>query len=151
MKTPTDPIMDFLESIDNPAKQFVQEVNELYPGTFPSDEDMLTDHIMGDVDITGLKLSEIQRRFVENGFTKQEIYDLECLQNEHILEKSGIVQTPSFYSEKSNLILYLRAWVEILKEQDAKEQPKAPEIKERIVYVAVPVTITKQVKTLILS
>lgn len=31
------------------------------------------------------------------------------------------------------------------------EQPKAPEVKERIVYVAVPVSITKQAKELILS
>lgn len=36
--------------VSNPAKEFVSEVNKLFPGTFPPKADMDYEAIMGDID-----------------------------------------------------------------------------------------------------
>lgn len=42
----------FIEQLENqtPAMVFVQQVNECFPGTFQTDEEMREQHIMGDID-----------------------------------------------------------------------------------------------------
>ncbi len=113
----------------------------------------------GECAITGLKISTIQRELVNAGFTKKDIRELEKLANQDIAKRIGehINSDNTFvkysfmdsylpngnfkYADKATLIKYLRAWVEILEEEKPKEIPQP-----KIVYVAVPVTITEQAK-----
>lgn len=107
--------------------------------------------------VTGLYFSDVQRILRDLGFTASELCELEFLGNPQIAEKIGWITHKTLHGNellsdnifsKSNLLKYLRAWIELLREEDAKE---SPEVKERIVYVAVPVSITEQTKELILS
>jgi hypothetical protein len=110
---------------------------------------------------TNLPLPLVFQKLKDAGFTHLELQELEWLGNEIILNKIGekklILNGISFikdskYSNKKTLIKYLKAWVEILEEEQTKTQNKLPEIKEvvkpreRISYVAVPETITQDMK-----
>lgn len=112
----------------------------------------------GQCAITGLPFSIVRDRMLEHGFVRKEIIELENLSNKEIRVRANLRidnHTKLDYGsiafddrgKKETLLKYLRAWVSILNEQDAKE----PELKERIVYVSVPVTISEQAKELITS
>lgn len=95
----------------------------------------------------------------EAGFVWDELKELEDLSNKQICERGGIWfpvdfngRTINRYREsKEYLLSYLRAWVEILKEQIPvqEKEPKPERIKT--VYVSVPETIKEQSKELVLS
>lgn len=93
--------------------------------------------------VTGLPFGNIQHILLENGFTKQDILDLEWLANKDICKKIGVDRDieagfakngQSAYDKKEYLILYLAEWISQLE----AEPPKT----ERI-YI--PVLIDKEV------
>lgn len=120
-------------------------------GTFSSNAFCIT---------TNLPLPEVFQVLKDAGFTHQELLELEYLENEKIagimwrkLSKtlSGcIAMSNEQYANKSSLILYLKAWVGVLKEEE-QTPISTPQVKEKTVYVAVPVSIKEQAKELILS
>lgn len=91
---------------------------------------------------TNEPLPEVYAALRDAEFTDSEMKELELLKSPQILKKIGVAELK--HSDKSHLISYLKAWVEILKEDK-------PEVKEKIRYVSVPETITEQTKELILQ
>ena len=117
---------------------------------------------------TGIEVPEIFKTLSECGFSHNDLIELEFLSNTSILSKLGqtsrynefieaYVISSSEFDNKGTLIKYLKAWVQILKEEqptvtNVEPQPKT-ETKpvEKIRYVSVPTTITEKQKELILN
>lgn len=97
---------------------------------------------------TGLPMPLVFQSLKDTGFTHQELEELEFLGNPKIAERCGfkpeyhgeVMIAHGHFSKKPSVISYLKAWVEILKEEEVKIEVK-PEIKEIIRYVAVSETI----------
>jgi hypothetical protein len=70
--------------------------------------------------VTGEPLSNVFKVLKESGLRPEDIVHLEYLNNKAILEISGIKKESKYFTQKTNLILYLKAWVKIL-EQDYDE------------------------------
>lgn len=64
--------------------------------------------------VTGRPVHGILQNLKEEGFLPEDIVHLEYLNNPAILELSGIDISKDYYSKKDNLILYLKAWNQIL-------------------------------------
>lgn len=121
-----------------------------YPGTFSGRAVCIT---------TGIDLPEVFGALKEAGFTYRELGELEFLGNIPIAEKAGLRAfhykddwnaAHSQFQVKKNVIKYLKAWVEILKQQEVKEpEPIQQPERTRIVYVSVPETIKEQAEQLI--
>lgn len=72
--------------------------------------------------ITGLKIGRVQKALLGAGFGKHDLLQLEYLSNSDILARCCIDnENGDYWRRKSNLLRYLRAWIEILKEEDEKE------------------------------
>lgn len=109
---------------------------------------------------TNLPLPEVFQVLKDAGFTYQELLDLEYLGNGKIVGIMGrelsktlsgcIAMSNNQHTDKSSLILYLKTWVRILKEEE-QTPISTPQVKEKTVYVSVPVSIKEQAKELILS
>lgn len=71
-------------------------------------------------DITGKSTSQIFKDLTENGMTVEDITHLEYLENKAILKRADIrvLFHKNYYKKKKNLIKYLKAWVNILEEQE---------------------------------
>ena len=91
--------------------------------------------------ITGFPLNEIFDTLTKTGFTKNEIDNLEQLNDKIICKKANIKILAENDQKviKDNVIKYITAWIEII-----EEAPKVEETEERIVYV----TLDKEVKEL---
>jgi hypothetical protein len=115
---------------------------------------------------TGLELPELFQSLKDAGFTFQELLGLENLSGENVIKRLGwqtyswsnrynVVYRGHSRSDKQDLITYLKAWVEILKDEqpiiETPPTPEEPKVKEIIRYVSVPQSITEQSKELILS
>jgi hypothetical protein len=100
---------------------------------------------------TGLPLPEIYKTMKSAGFTYEEMANLEILGGESILKKAGMSRYGHKIDSKPDLTRYLKAWVELLKEEQPVVTIPEPKIKEIIRYVSVPQSITEQSKELILS
>jgi hypothetical protein len=113
---------------------------------------------------TDLPLPTVFNVLKDTGFTHEDLMNLEYFGNEKIALKLGkeisyrdghpFGYKSDTFNDKKLLIKYLKAWVEILKEeQPIIETPptEEPKIKEIIRYVSVPQSITEQSKELILS
>lgn len=111
----------------------------------------------GQCPITGLMLSDIQRRLAEAGFTKIEIINLEHLSDQKIRFSAGLTAKGYeddmagrvSYTDRGEMravIKYLHAWIELLQEQTPKV-----EVREvvKIIRVAVPASISEQAKQLL--
>jgi hypothetical protein len=101
---------------------------------------------------TNMPLPKVFKALVDAGFLWEELKELEQLENKKILRRIGAEELRR--DIKENLVSYLKAWVEILKEEQpiVETQPtEEPKVKEIIRYVSVPQTITEQSKELILS
>lgn len=96
---------------------------------------------------TGEELNEVFSALKIAGFTHMELRGLELLNGKEVLDRINRIE-PLSKGNKVHAIVYLKAWVEILKEQ-LPVQPEAP--KQKTVYVSVPISITEQSKELILS
>lgn len=113
--------------------------------------------------ITGMRFGQIQEKFLEIGFTKKEIVELEWLGNEEIskithekLVKSriGDHKCSNNYNKKDSLITYLKAWVQLLENQEATKEEIKQELPKTIVrreIVKVDNSICKLAKELILN
>lgn len=98
---------------------------------------------------TGRPVAEIIKKMFDKGFTVQELIDLEWLRNPEILIRAKQlgnweVQDESAYRNKeekkdnykyesrTNLKLYLQAWLQILEEKEAKKLAKKPKVEQSI-------------------
>lgn len=108
---------------------------------------------------TGISLPIVFQKLKDSGFTFEELRNLEFLSDRVISGKAGIevgkwqlgqeTAHGKFYQKKF-LISYLKAWIEILKEQEVKQpEPVQQSERTRIVYVTVPETIKEQAEQLI--
>ncbi len=89
---------------------------------------------------TNLPLPKVFQELKDTGFTHNELMELEDLRNPIILNKLGwetfkiydrnLPKAPNARDSKESLIVYIKAWVEILQEDQ-------PPVKEIIKYVAV--------------
>lgn len=70
---------------------------------------------------TGLPVAEIFSMLVEKGFTLEEIYELEHMTDERILDKMYAKDQDILYHSKESLINYLNNWVEVLQEEEQVE------------------------------
>lgn len=78
--------------------------------------------------VTGEPMTQVFRMLASHGFTPEDVVHLEYMKNSAILQVSGIdTKAKDFYSKKSNLILYLKAWLKILEQ---KEMPTLSEKEE---------------------
>lgn len=102
---------------------------------------------------TNLELPLVFRVLKDAGFTHEELVSLEYLADATICGRLGMVVrfdsncsfSPAF-DNKEDLIKYLKVWVEILEaEQPPIKSQQVPEQKEKIRYVSVPETISKEV------
>lgn len=65
--------------------------------------------------VTGKPLHEVFELLVSYGLKMEDIVHLEYMNNKAIIEVSGIdILDKDYYTKKSNLISYLKAWVKIL-------------------------------------
>jgi len=91
------------------------------------------------------------------GFSFGELKELEDLSNYKICQRAGMWNVYDkdgrkinlFRERKEYLILYLKTWVEILKEETVAPEPV--HAKERIKYISVPESLTAQAKEVILT
>lgn len=67
---------------------------------------------------TGLSGSTIIKAFQSAGFRPEDIVHIEFLENKAILANSDIKIEEYYYTKKSNLIKYMKSWVQILENQD---------------------------------
>lgn len=105
---------------------------------------------------TNLPLPEVFQAVKDAGFTFEEMLHLEVLNNVKILVHPGLDRWSLDYKNKTDVIKYLKAWVEVLKEEsvvipEVKEPTPEPKAKEIIRYVSVPESITQQSKELLLN
>jgi|ERR1700733_684153 len=112
---------------------------------------------------TNLPLPLVFLKLKDAGFSHQDLLHLEYLGNKEILDKMGqeqyirheqefVLETISTsYKDRNNLISYLKAWVEILEEEEsnvpsevkieASKEAPTPIAREKTVYVSVPESI----------
>lgn len=81
---------------------------------------------------TGLQISVVFKVLLGIGFTLEEIGQLEHLENKKILAKTGML----VYDRKSDVIRYLRTWIEILKEETPIIEPEKSKTVYKVVRVA---------------
>jgi hypothetical protein len=93
--------------------------------------------------ITDMPLPKVFRLLKESGFEYEELKSLEFLTDKSVLLR---MKSKADYDEKDDLIAYLKAWVEILKEQEVK----TPKVERIYIPVIVPETILKD-KEIVLS
>lgn len=84
----------------------INETESLYSYTYFTN--------IGHCSVTGMPFCKVQAMFIQLGFTKNDIINLEKLSDETILSKAGNLKN---YANKNNLIKYLTAWIEILEEE----------------------------------
>lgn len=104
---------------------------------------------------TDLPLPEVFQKLKDAGFTHKELLELEYYGNEEVAKRLGkkieYKESGAPYgweceglNNKSNLILYLKTWLQILEEKQPKQiQPKVIHH-----YVSVPETLKKELVTL---
>lgn len=115
---------------------------------------------------TNLPLPELFQTLKDAGFTFKELSELEYLSNLEITTKAGIDLHYSIvgslvngtrmvaddFDHKPTLIRYLKAWLEILKEQEQPTQlSEQPVTAIRYVPVLIPESVNEQLKELILN
>lgn len=118
--------------------------------------------------VTGMPINEIFKALYSAGFTGKDIMNLEYLRAKDVCKKLGwkhqnekdthdenLNRVPGnrYQGDKENVIAYITAWIEILKEEETptvsiqeKKEPKE-EVKEVIEYV--PVMMDEKVKSLV--
>lgn len=73
--------------------------------------------------ITGIPMNDVFKTLYDLGLRPEDIVHLEYLNNRAILEIAKIdIKIASYYSNKENLILYLKAWVKILEHRTSTHQ-----------------------------
>lgn len=107
---------------------------------------------------TGLNKNDVAIALLTVGFSFDEMLCLENLSDPKICSLLDWKLCPKDEQEnyecfigrddKENLIQYLKAWLQILKDQ--QPQPKEP-IREKTVYVTVPESVKEQAKELLMS
>jgi len=93
--------------------------------------------------VSGLPISEVYDNLRDIGFNIKEIDGLEQLSDEVICKRASLYGDTSDRDKKGNVIAYITAWIEILKEEEPKE--------ERIVYVTIDKSVKKLTKQLTLN
>lgn len=113
---------------------------------------------------SNIPIPKVFQSLKDAGFSHEDLLSLEYLGDPKICKKAGMESTTSLcpyptlvgggYNQKDNLIKYLKAWIEILEEQQVKvivqPEPIKEKVKETIRYVSVPETLTEKSKELLL-
>lgn len=73
--------------------------------------------------ITDIPTTVVFKELHNLGLTRKDIVHLEFMNNSAILKESGIKTfwRPKYYKKKSNLILYLKAWIRILENNSKRD------------------------------
>ena len=107
---------------------------------------------------TNLPLPTVFQKLKDSGFTHKELCDLEFLSDRAIAKKANIEvgewigeqeAAHGQFAHKQYLIRYLKAWAELLREQQPSPIPSPQEVKQVIKYVGVPESLMEQTKELI--
>jgi hypothetical protein len=108
---------------------------------------------------TGEDMPKVFQALKDAGFTHKDLIELEFLGNKEILDNIGkkgffcsegywIMDGVNDYTNKENLIIYLKEWVRLLKLEIPQKVVTQP-TPEKIRYVGVPISLTEQSKQLI--
>jgi hypothetical protein len=100
--------------------------------------------------LTGTPISQIIARLKEVGFKRSDFQELEHLANIKICKRAKIDRSPHYFTFQVNFVKYVRAWADILEEQEAAKSAKKSNIIKAVnKLVAKPIpkfkTLTQEV------
>ena len=73
---------------------------------------------------TGIFVADIFRKLQSKGFTLKELVKLEHLADRRVLAKMGRKSLTTKYDDQNEFISYMKAWIEVLEEDDQKADLK---------------------------